>query len=71
MLSPELLELLRGWYRIARPAVWLFSGRDPMLPTTTRQFTRAVHAAANMAETKERVTPAHLAPLCQVPDYAE
>jgi hypothetical protein len=23
-LSPELLELLRDWYRIARPAVWLF-----------------------------------------------
>jgi len=22
-LSPQLLELLRDWYRIARPAVWL------------------------------------------------
>jgi hypothetical protein len=28
-----------------------------MLPITTRQFTRAVHAAANMAEIKKRVTP--------------
>jgi len=28
MLSPQLLELLRDWYRIARPAVWLFPGRD-------------------------------------------
>src|SRR5262249_24429739 len=28
MLSPVLLELLRDWYRIARPAVWLFPGRD-------------------------------------------
>ena len=28
MLSPRLLELLRDWYRIARPAVWLFPGRD-------------------------------------------
>ena len=44
MLSPQLLELLRDWYRIARPAVWLFPGRDPMLPLTTRQFARAVHA---------------------------
>ena len=26
MLSPRLLELLRDWYRIARPAVWLFPG---------------------------------------------
>ena len=52
MLSPELLELLRDWYRIARPAVWLSPGRDPMLPMTTRQFNRTVHAAANMAEIK-------------------
>ena len=57
MLSPKLLELLRDWYRIARPAVWLFPGRDPMLPMTTRQFNRAVHAAAEMAEIKKRVTP--------------
>ncbi len=46
MLPPQLLELLRDWYRIARPLVWLFPGRDPMLPLTTRQFNRAVHAAA-------------------------
>ena len=57
MLSAKLLELLRDWYRIARPAVWLFPGRDPMLPMTTRQFNRAVHAAANMAEIRKRVTP--------------
>jgi integrase/recombinase XerD len=57
MLSPQLLELLRDWYCIARPAVWLFPGRDPMLPLTTRQFARVVHAAASMAEIKKRVTP--------------
>ena len=57
MLSPKLLELLRDWYRITRPAVWLFPGRDLMLPMTTRQFARAVHAAASMAEIKKRVTP--------------
>lgn len=28
-----------------------------MLPMTTRQFTHAVHAAANMAEIEKRVTP--------------
>src|ERR1700721_4030840 len=27
-LSPQLLEFLRAWYRIARPTVWLFPGRD-------------------------------------------
>jgi integrase/recombinase XerD len=57
MLSPQLLELLRDWYRIARPAVWLFPGRDPMLPLTTRQLARTVHAAANIAGIRKRVTP--------------
>jgi len=57
MLSPVLLELLRDWYRIARPKVWLFPGRDRLLPLTTRQFNRAVHAAAHLAEIKKRVTP--------------
>ena len=56
-LSPVLLELLRDWYRIARPTIWLFPGRDPMLPLSTRQLTRAVHTAAAMAGIKKRVTP--------------
>ena len=57
MLSPQLLDLLRDWYRIARPRAWLFPGRDPLLPLTTRQLNRACHAAAHMAEIKKRVTP--------------
>jgi site-specific recombinase XerD len=57
MLSPQLLELLRDWYRTARPRLWLFPGRDPLQPLTTRQLNRAVHAAADMAEITKRVTP--------------
>jgi site-specific recombinase XerD len=57
MLSPQLLELLRDWWRMARPPVWLFPGRDRINPLTTRQFNRAVHAAAHMAEIAKRVTP--------------
>ena len=57
MLSPQLLDLLRDWWRIARPQVWLFPGRDRINPLTTRQFNRAVHAAAHMAEIAKRVTP--------------
>lgn len=57
MLSPQLLALLRDWWRIARPQVWLFPGRDRINPLTTRQFNRAVHAAAHMAEIAKRVTP--------------
>ena len=57
MLSPQLLALLRDWWRIARPQVWLFPGRDRINPLTTRQFNRAVHATAHMAEIAKRVTP--------------
>jgi site-specific recombinase XerD len=57
MLSPVLLALLRDWYRIARPQGWLFPGRDPAKAMTTRQLTRACHAAAEMAEMTKRVTP--------------
>jgi site-specific recombinase XerD len=57
MLSPQLLALLRDWYRIARPQGWLFPGQNPVNPMTTRQLTRACHAAAHMAEISKRVTP--------------
>ena len=57
MLSPQLLELLRDWWRIARPQGWLFPGRDPLQPMTTRQLNRACHAAAQMAEINKRVSP--------------
>ncbi|HEX9572185.1 MAG TPA: site-specific integrase [Burkholderiales bacterium] len=57
MLSPLLLELLRDWWRIARPKAWLFPGRDPVRPMSTRQLNRACHAAADMAEITKRVSP--------------
>ena len=57
MLSLQLLELLRDWYRIARPRLWLFPGQDPTSHLTPRQFNRVVHAAARVAEINKRVTP--------------
>jgi len=30
MLSPRLLEILRAYWRVARPAVWLFPGQAPI-----------------------------------------
>jgi hypothetical protein len=36
---------------------WLFPGQNPVNPMTTRQLTRACHAAAHMAELTKRVTP--------------
>jgi site-specific recombinase XerD len=56
MLSPHLLELLRAWWRAARPQGWLFPGRNPVQPMTTRQLNRACHAAAAMAEIGKRVS---------------
>ena len=57
MLSPQLLELLRAWWLQARPQGWLFPGRDPLLPITTRQLNRVCHMAAEAAGLGSWVTP--------------
>jgi site-specific recombinase XerD len=57
MLSPHLLDLLRAWYKAARPQGWLFPGQNRVSPMSTRQLTRACHAAAHMAEIGKRVSP--------------
>jgi integrase/recombinase XerD len=57
MLSAHLLNLLRVWWKAARPQGWLFpGGRNPAQPLTTRQLNRACHAAAQMAEINKRVS---------------
>jgi integrase len=56
MLSPHLLDLLRAWWKAARPQGWLFPGCDPVQPLTTRQLNRACHAAAQMAEIDKPVS---------------
>jgi site-specific recombinase XerD len=56
MLSPHLLNLLRAWWKAAHPQGWLFAGRDPAQPMTTRQLNRACHAAAQMADINKRVS---------------
>jgi site-specific recombinase XerD len=63
MLSPQLLKLLRAWWReghrqgVMLPNGWLFPGRPPVNPMSTRQLTRVVHAAADEAGIKKRVSP--------------
>src|ERR1700752_1012068 len=56
MLSPHLLDLLREWWKAARPKGWLFPGRDPVQPMTTRQLNRACHAAAQAAGIERNVS---------------
>ena len=57
MLSPQLLELLRDWWRASRPQVWLFPGQNPINPMTPRQLNRAVTAAKDLAGISKRVSP--------------
>jgi site-specific recombinase XerD len=63
MLSPQLLGVLRAWWREGRrlgvllPRGWRFPGRNPLEPLSTRQLNRAVHAAAEAAGIKKRVSP--------------
>ena len=63
MLSPQLLAVLRAWWREGRrlgvllPRGWLFPSRNPVDPLSTRQLNRAVHAAAEAAGIKKRVSP--------------
>jgi len=57
MLCEHLLELLRAYWKAARPQGWLFPGRDPVQPLTTRQLNRACHAAAQAAGIDKRVSP--------------
>ncbi len=57
MLSPQLLELLRAWWKAARPRAWLFPGQNPVNPITARQLNRAVTAAKDLAGISKRVSP--------------
>jgi site-specific recombinase XerD len=58
MLSERLLEILRGYWRLARPqGGWIFPGRKPGEPITRNAVGKALHAAAAKAKLRKRVTP--------------
>ncbi len=56
MLAPDLLDLLRQWWRVKRPRGWLFPGQQPVQPITARQLNRACHAAAQAAKLDKRIS---------------
>jgi integrase/recombinase XerD len=64
MLSAEMLDLLRQWWKVRRgfdatiplPERWLFPGRRPGKPMTTRQLNRLFHEAADAAGIRKGVT---------------
>ena len=63
MLSPQLLELLRLWWRegkqrgVMLPHGWLFPGRSRTDPISSRQLHRAVQEAAEVAGIRKKVSP--------------
>jgi site-specific recombinase XerD len=63
MLSPQLLELLRLWWRegkrrgVMLPHGWLFPGQSRTDPISSRQLHRAVQEAAETAGIRKRVSP--------------
>jgi integrase/recombinase XerD len=62
MLSPSLLELLRAWWRQAHATGkmlqggWLFPGRNPANPLSTRQLNTVCHRAADAASLEKRIS---------------
>ena len=49
MLSPPLLAILRACWRLAKPAHWLFPGRDRDRPVGTATLQAACRVAAREA----------------------
>jgi len=57
MLSPKLLEILRGWWRLHRPGHWLFPGRQPGHPIGRSAVERECHQARRRARIAKPITP--------------
>src|SRR5947199_3520559 len=56
MLSPQLLRILRAYWRLAKPAAWLFPGRQPDRPVSTATLQAACRVAAREADLAKPVT---------------
>lgn len=57
MLSPQLLEVLRHWWRVARPDAWLFPGNIPGEPISTSSVQAACQKALRMSGICKPLTP--------------
>lgn len=56
MLSAQLLAILRTYWRLARPKVWLFPGRNESKPIDVQVLHAACRSAAKAAGLGKRVT---------------
>ena len=57
MLSPQLLEILRGYWRRARPSSWLFPGTEPGTHVSRGALQCACRIARQRARIGKHVTP--------------
>ena len=56
VLSPQLLRILRAYWRLAKPAAWLFPGRQGDRPVSTATLQAACRVAAREAGLGKPVT---------------
>jgi len=56
MLSPQLLTILRTYWRLARPREWLFPGRDEIKPLDVQVLHAACRSATRAAGLSKRVS---------------
>lgn len=56
MLSAQLLNILRVYWRLARPQIWLFPGRDETKPIDVQVLYSACRSACAAAGIDKRVT---------------
>jgi integrase/recombinase XerD len=56
MLSPQLLTILRGYWRLVKPGQWLFPGRDESRPIDSQVLHAACRSAYKAAGLAKRVT---------------
>ena len=56
MLSAQLLQILRAYWRLARPGLWLFPGREAGKPVSVAALQDACRTATRQAELRKPVT---------------
>ena len=57
MLSPKLLEILRDWWRVAKPKPWLFPGDIPGRHISTDAVEQACQKAHRRCHIRKPITP--------------
>jgi site-specific recombinase XerD len=57
MLSPQLLETMRAYWRTARPKTWLFEGDVPAKPIDRSAVEQACQKARRLSRISKPITP--------------